>query len=46
MELVNDGGNDYGADKYCTCEKYYYPEHTCPLASEVHKNNDPCKCCP
>lgn len=39
--------NDYGTDKYCTCDKYSYSEHECPYNEEINKDSEQsCTCCP
>ena len=42
-----DDASDYGTDKYCTCNKYNYDEHTCPFQEEVLDDyKSLCTCCP
>jgi len=39
--------DDYGIDKYCTCEKHGYDSHTCPFAEEILDDSEKkCNCCP
>ena len=42
----NEAIDDYGTDKYCTCEKHSYDSHTCPFKTEIYEDDVECCCCP
>jgi len=45
--VISNCADDYGTDKYCTCDKHTYEEHTCPYAEDISLDSDTlCTCCP
>lgn len=45
-ELTPEMQEEYKHPTGCTCERFNWPPHSCPLAEEIHGDDSPCTCCP